>query len=304
MGDVSCKTRQKKIGNPISLVGLILFSFTLLSDILRHRAYQLGPAQIIILVFSIALILFGRFVPRINFGAILRSFQINKKRILGYGITFIGLSSVVVTLLFGFLHETTYFLDPVQLFIIGTGLVLLIFGLLIPKIKRLPPGIIDGLIVTGFVIYALLFFLGKWGGVTPIIDISSDSAAISGYAAAIDHPDNFFTDTLLGNSDISLPYRLFLIPVIQVITGLTNDYSLSFILLLPLSIILQLTGFYLLGKKLFNNRLLALMLGIICTVTIQYGVGDYWGIYRDPQPRLIYQSILPFLMLLFLKFIE
>jgi hypothetical protein len=159
----------------------------------------------------------------------------------------------------------------------------------------------DGFVLVLFLVYSTLFFIGKWNGLSPTPEFSSDAASITGYAVAYDHPENFRNDLLIGNVDHSLPYRLFLVPILSLLTKVTQDYSLSFLFFLPLSIFFQLFGFYLVGKKVLGSNFPALLFSVICGITIPYGAGDYWGFFRDPQPRLVFQAVLPYVLLLCLN---
>lgn len=204
-------------------------------------------------------------------------------------------------------------LYQVVLIVLGILLVLLGLALINPRAEDLLGKIfgtitskhtLDIVCVVVFGLYAALSFLGKWEGLTPSPELWSDAATVASFAAANDHPENFVSDTLLGNPKDAAPYKLFPLPLLSVLTKLTGDYSLSLLILLPVSIFLQLLGFYLLGKRLFYNPIFGVVLSILCAVNIQYGAGDYWGFFTDPQPRFMYQAVFPFVILLFFHFFE
>ena len=69
---------------------------------------------------------------------------------------------------------------------------------------------------------------------------------------------------------------------------------MSFWLLLP-TILLQLIGFYFLGRVLYRSRLWAFLLAVITAAMVtEVGLGEFWGIWRDVLPRFTFQAFLPF----------
>ncbi len=158
--------------------------------------------------------------------------------------------------------------------------------------------ILDGLILLCFAAYAMLFFLGKWDKSRPYIDISSDMAInIAGSAAVMDHPQLLTNDPVLGNPANIQFYLSAHIPLTRLLARwLGDDYGSAIIFPLVLHVFLQLCGFYILGRVIFKNRFWAVLLAALTAITVTLSLGEYWGVYSDPQPRFTFQVFLPFLL--------
>lgn len=296
--------KKKILAYIIIVIGLSITATTLLSDVIRKRISYFGPAQVLFLVIGLLITLFGFFVNRLNFHKIYNALKLHKIRIVSIFSLISGCVIICSTLLSDLISKRTYHIEPAQIVFIFLGLTAMLYGFFLPKVNLTIQRVFNILIISGFLFYAILFFWGKWNGIVPIIDLSSDSAAISGWSVASMHPENFYFDTLMGKSENLLPYQFFLIPAINLLSKIFRDSSFSFTIFLPVSIFLQLVGFYLLGKKIFRRDWLALLLSILCAFNIPFGAGDYWGIFRDPQPRFIFQSIFPYLLLFFFNSID
>jgi hypothetical protein len=161
----------------------------------------------------------------------------------------------------------------------------------------------DLLIGVFFLLIAALYLLGRLQGNYPIVILSGDAGNIASYAAALDHPNWFKNDPGLNSADIIGIDQAINIPLIRAINHLTGNYGLaSAILIFPVSF-LQLLGFYILGRVLFKNRFIALLLALLTATTVmqeQIGMGEVWGIWSDSLPRVTFQSLLPFLLALVL----
>jgi hypothetical protein len=236
--------------------------------------------------------------------------SVNKTKILGYLAFFAGIVVIALDLLLDSIRGQSFDLGLGQILLLIPGALIAVLGLILAgsrpkevfaKIWNFlrSDAFLTAILIVIFALFALLFFLGKWEGMTPSSELWSDSALIAGYGAAYDHPENFTGDLILSNPDHYAPYKLFLLPLVSVLTRFTGDYSLSLLIFLPVSMFLQLLGFYLLGRKLFKSKILAVLLPLLCAVNIQYGASDYWGFFTDPQPRFLYQAVLPYLLLLF-----
>ncbi len=236
--------------------------------------------------------------------------SVNKTKIIGYLTLSAGIAAIALDLLLDSIRGQSFDLGMGQILLLIPGALIAIFGFLLagsrPKetfakiwIFLRSDAFLTATLIVIFTLFALLFFLGKWEGLTPSSELWSDSALIAGYGAAYDHPENFTGDLILSNPDHYAPYKLFLLPLVSILTRLTGDYSLSLLIFLPVSMFLQLLGFYLLGRKLFKHKILAVILPLLCAVNIQYGASDYWGFFTDPQPRFLYQAVLPYLFLFF-----
>ena len=159
----------------------------------------------------------------------------------------------------------------------------------------------DWLIGMFFLLIAGVYLLGRLQGNYPIVILSGDAGNIASYAAALDHPNWFTIDPGLNSADIIGIDQTINIPMIRALNHLTGNYSLASALLIFPESFLQLLGFYILGRVLFKNRFVALLLALLTATTVmqeQIGMGEIWGIWSDSLPRVTFQSLLPFLLAL------
>lgn len=159
----------------------------------------------------------------------------------------------------------------------------------------------DWLVVSFFLAFAGLYFLGRLQGNYPVVILTGDGGNIASYAAAMDHPDWFKADPVLGDSNNIGIYATIHIPLISALARQTGDYGLAYAWLVLPETFLQLLGFYVLGRVLFKNRFWAFLLAFITAMTvINIGLGEIWGVWQDALPRVTFQSLLPFLLALVL----
>ncbi len=167
----------------------------------------------------------------------------------------------------------------------------------IQTISRLNVGIaIDSVVVLGFALFALAFFIVRVNAGYPLSDLRSDGANIASWAAAWDHPEFFEGDIVLSNLDNFRIYATVHIPLIRLLARVTGDFGWAFVYLLGPHVFLQAFGFYLLGCVLFQNRFWAVLLAVTALMFIPLTLRDYWGLFEDPQPRFTFQALLPFLL--------
>lgn len=165
------------------------------------------------------------------------------------------------------------------------------------RLPRLKLRTIDALVLAGFVLFSLLYTLGRWKGLQPFIFLGSDASYISSYAAALDHPGQFANDYIFSNGAKTDIYLALHVPLIRLLAHLTGDYGSAFLLLLPFVLFLKLFGFYALGKQLFHHRGYALLLAVLTTPVIYTAAWDYWGLLDDALPRNLFEIAFPWLIL-------
>lgn len=166
------------------------------------------------------------------------------------------------------------------------------------------PQIADAVILTGFALFALLYTLGRWNGVSPFIYIGSDASYISSYAATLDHPGQFSADYYLSNEAKVSSYFALHVPLIRFLGNLSGGYGNAFLILLPIAIFCKLLGFYLVGKHLFKSRALALFLAVVTFPVISTGAWDYWGLIGDALPRNLFDIAFPWLLLATVRWMD
>jgi hypothetical protein len=151
----------------------------------------------------------------------------------------------------------------------------------------------DLAIAAAFLLVALLFFYNPCQGGSHFVELGGDAATYTSVAAAYDHPELFKGDPVYGDVNLYKIYLTIQTPLIRLINHFTNNYSLSFIILIIPHIFFQLLGFYLLGRLLFKNRFWALFLAVITFIPISLDQ-ELWGVWL-PLPRILFQTILPYL---------
>lgn len=253
-----------------------------------------------------------------------------RKRI-GFFIFILGILLILGINSLDFLRGKAFSLGPLQIGISVLGLLIMLLGGVISftqiSIKivvqsclkaidtfilriygwftsRIHPKFLDILIISGFVVYATIYSLGRWNGSTPFIFLGSDASYISSYAAALDHPGQFASDYFLSNTAHVSSYLALHIPLIRLLNKLVGSYGNAFLVLLPITIFLKLFGFYYLGKRLFKNRGLALLLAIITFPIVYTGAWDYWGLVGDVLPRNLFEILFPWLIVWSIEWID
>ncbi len=165
-----------------------------------------------------------------------------------------------------------------------------------PENGRLRIGRADYLIAAAFVAYALLFTFDCGREIRPYPFLGFDAADIATLAAVQDRPELFEGDQVWGDPRHYQLYQTMHAPIIRWLKPLWGDYGSAYFSLLPIHIIIQALGFYILGRVLFAQRYWAVLLAIINLAPIWLGFGTYWGIDADPRPRFTFQALLPFLL--------
>lgn len=150
-----------------------------------------------------------------------------------------------------------------------------------------------------FALISFLFHYGRTKGFfSPFIFLGSDAANVSSFIAARIYPELFKNDFLLSDFNNFGFYWSLHFPIIQVLARIMGDVGNAYMSSLGLHAFVQLLGYFMLGRKLFNNHFLAFCFAL-CTVGIVFvGMGEYFGFYRDPQLRFTYQALLPYGLIL------
>jgi hypothetical protein len=153
-----------------------------------------------------------------------------------------------------------------------------------------------------FLLLALIFSYGRIGTSCKSFPfLYSDAANIASFAAALDQPTLFGNDTLLANHMNFAWYNTIHIPLIRFLGKVLGDYGAAFAVLIFPACLLHLFGFYLLGLSLFKDKLWAFSLAIITFIPVRLNLGEFWGAYGDINPRVLFQSLLPFILAAVIK---
>lgn len=162
-----------------------------------------------------------------------------------------------------------------------------------PKINRW-----DWAAAAGFLLFAVVYFIGRLQGNFPYVDLGGDAANIASFAAAWAHPEYFRGDALLGNLDNIRIYATVHIPLLQWLNGLLGNYGLAMTSTLAPHIFIQMLGFYIFGRVVLKNRYWAFLFAVATTTPFMMNLGERWGIMEDPVPRFTFQALLPYLLTL------
>nr|MBI9052114.1 hypothetical protein [Anaerolineaceae bacterium] len=156
-----------------------------------------------------------------------------------------------------------------------------------------------------FLLIAFFYTAGRLGS-SPwkFIDLQSDAANIASFAAAYAHPENFSRDPFLSNPANYQGYFALHVPLIQGLGNLFGNYATAFTVLLFPTILVTLAGYYILGLKLFKNRLLAFLLSFVTIFPISLPVYEYYGLSGDILPRSLFQALLPYALFFLLQIIN
>ena len=156
----------------------------------------------------------------------------------------------------------------------------------------------DWLVLIFFLLLSILFFLGRWNGLNPFVDLRGDAAYVSAYAASLDHPEAFRNDPMFNDPGNFGYYVSLQVPLIRFLTLFSGSYGTSYVILIIPFVLIQLFGFFILGRVLFRSRFFSFLLAILTTLVFNTQSSDYWGVWYDPQPRMMFQSIFPWLLTL------
>ncbi len=154
----------------------------------------------------------------------------------------------------------------------------------------------DLLVVLGFLLLALQFHYSRTLARSPFPFLGGDVAQYASYAAALDHPELFQNDPLLGDRR-NFGFQLTIhVPLARWMAGRTGDYASFFACLYGPHLFLQALGFYVFGRVLFGRRYWAVLLACLMLVPVQMNLGEYWGTSTQALPRQSFQSLLPFIL--------
>lgn len=155
---------------------------------------------------------------------------------------------------------------------------------------------IDSVIILSFVLFACFYQLNRVAGNSVFLFHNSDASNIASFAAALDHPELFSGDEILYSKNNFRFYSTIQIPLIRFITKFTGEYATAYNCMILPNILLQASGFYLLGLVLFRKRFWAVLLVVLNAVHVPLAMGDFWGTYTEALPRVTFEAFLPFLL--------
>jgi hypothetical protein len=160
----------------------------------------------------------------------------------------------------------------------------------------------DWAIVALFVLVSSAFTMLALSAPTPHVLSFSDPGLVASIVAGWLYPERFLSDPILSDRTHYSFYITALIPLVMLIQKVVRDIGTAYVLTLFPILLLQLIGFYQLGRFLFGRRLPALMLALISIPPVFiFDGGEFWGTVDEPHTRMMYNAALPFLLLLFMR---
>lgn len=153
-------------------------------------------------------------------------------------------------------------------------------------------------IVLFFIFLSIFLTLGRVGtAFNSFALLTPDLGVYASFAAAQEHPDLFARDPFLSNEKNTNSYHMIFVPMLKGLNKVFGNYGTAAAFLIPFAIFLHLTGYYLLGLSLFKNPWAGLLASLLIAVPINT-VYDFWGLLLDALPRFLYQSLIPFVLVL------
>lgn len=150
--------------------------------------------------------------------------------------------------------------------------------------------------------YTLFFAIAAaWTVLTlsgaPQIVPTADGGNVASIVAAELHPDRFVDDPVFSQPQNFRFYQTLTIPAAAAIAHLTGDIGTAYMLLgLPM-VLLQMVGFYLVGRKLFGRRFWPFVLAVVSIPPVYVFAGELWGMLASPLTRSAFSAAFPFLLL-------
>jgi hypothetical protein len=152
-----------------------------------------------------------------------------------------------------------------------------------------------------FLAFAILAFWDYSGSIaiSPGVALGGDSTMILTRALAGLDARPYRLDYLFGDAGNYSFYNNANVILFQVTTLLGIDRpDMVLQVLKGLTTFAFLAGWYLLGTRLTGRWLAGVALALASTLTVPTVVGDYWGLYREAQPRVLFSACFPYIILL------
>lgn len=161
---------------------------------------------------------------------------------------------------------------------------------------------IDIIILVSLCLLALILSLNLFGGhFADYTLLSGDAGNYASFAAAKTYPEFFKNDPLLSDVHNFDVYSTYHVSLTQLLAPLLGNFGSAFMAPQLVLTIMQLVGFYLLGRRLYRDRAFGILLTMFAFIFTQMNLSEFWGYVSSPIPRFSFQAILPFLLLFILN---
>ncbi len=161
---------------------------------------------------------------------------------------------------------------------------------------------LHALILFSFLVLSIVLTLGRVGtAFNSFALLVPDLGVYASLSAAQDNPELFVRDPFLSNEKNINSYNMLHIPLLKTLNKVFGNYGTAAAFLLPFAIFLHLSGYYLLGVSIFKNPWAGLLVSLLLsTPTVTYY--DFWGLILDALPGFLYQSLIPFVLALSIRY--
>ena len=150
--------------------------------------------------------------------------------------------------------------------------------------------------LASFAAYALVWQMLILSGRPRIVN-SGDGGVVAGIAAANLWPDRMAGDIVYGNAANFSFYKTLTIPLTIALTSLTDDIGTSYALLAGPLLLIQMIGFYLVGRRLCAGYGWPAVLALLSVAPVYVMSGELWGSLSEPLTRYTFNALFPFVML-------
>ena len=160
----------------------------------------------------------------------------------------------------------------------------------------------DVLIIVFFGLLAFLYQVAMLSPGYPNVVLDGDAANIASFAAARAYPEMFRNDVLMGNPQHLGLYVTVHLPIVIWLEKLVGNFGLAYSLLLFPHVFLQYLAYYLLGRVIFRQRYWSFLFSLAVSSLLVLDGGEVWGIISSALPRITFQVLIPFILILLLSF--
>ena len=158
----------------------------------------------------------------------------------------------------------------------------------------------DWVAVSVFTLLALISQVSSSSAGFPNVILGGDAANIASFAAGRAYPQLFSGDAILGDLNNIGLYTTIHLPITIFLEKLVGNFGLAYSLLVFPHVFLQYFSYYLLGRVIFKNRYWAFLFTLAVSAPMYLAGGEVWGVVGDGMPRITFQVLIPFLLILLL----
>ena len=147
-----------------------------------------------------------------------------------------------------------------------------------------------------FALVAAIWGVAIWTP-APQIVTTGDGGNVASIIAVELHPERFRGDPVFASPENYAFYQTLLIPLTGTIAAVTGDVGQAYTGLSGPLVLVQMFGFFLLGRRLFGGVLAPFLLALATIPPIFVLTGELWGMLGSPLTRSLYAALLPYLLL-------